>query len=63
MTDNNPYRAIRAKFTENTITVYQAYSNEIADAALGAGTFVAPFKRGRMTWIKPSFLWVAYRSG
>ncbi|EZF31770.1 hypothetical protein H109_05749 [Trichophyton interdigitale MR816] len=63
MTDNNPYRAIRARFTENTITVYQAYSNEIADAALGTGTFVAPFKRGRMTWIKPSFLWVAYRSG
>ncbi|EFQ97802.1 hypothetical protein MGYG_00842 [Nannizzia gypsea CBS 118893] len=60
---DNPYRAIRAKFTENTITVYQAYSNEIADAAMRARTFVSPFKRGRMTWIKPSFLWVAYRSG
>ncbi|EEQ27386.1 hypothetical protein McanMca71_005736 [Microsporum canis] len=62
MTDNL-YRAIRAKFTDDTITVYQAYSDEIADAALGANTFVSPFKRGRMTWIKPSFLWVAYRSG
>ncbi|KAF3491153.1 uncharacterized protein GIQ15_00670 [Arthroderma uncinatum] len=59
----HPYRAIRAKYTEDTITVYQAYSNEIADAALHAQKFVSPFKRGRMTWVKPSFLWVAYRSG
>jgi hypothetical protein len=22
-----------------------------------------PFKKGRMTWIKPSFLWMMYRSG
>jgi hypothetical protein len=28
-----------------------------------AGTFVAPFKRDRMTWIKTSFLWMMYRSG
>jgi hypothetical protein len=24
---------------------------------------VPPFSRGRATWIKPSFLWMAYRSG
>lgn len=24
---------------------------------------MAPFKRERMTWIKPSFLWMAYRCG
>lgn len=60
---NPPFRAIRAKFTESTITVYQAYSPEIAEPALRAGTFVPPFKRERMTWIKPSFLWMAYRSG
>jgi hypothetical protein len=24
---------------------------------------VPPFKSGRMTWIKPSFLWMMYRSG
>ena len=45
------------------MTVYQAYSPHIAHAAVAAGTFVAPFKRGRMTWIKPSFLWMMYRSG
>jgi hypothetical protein len=54
---------VRASFTDRAITVYQAYSAQIADAAVAAGTFVAPFKRGRMTWIKPSFLWMMYRAG
>ena len=56
-------REVRAVYDAETIRVYQAYSDEIADAALAAGTFVAPFKRDRMTWIKPSFLWMMYRSG
>lgn len=56
-------RTVRASFTERTISVYQAYAPHIADAALRAGTFVPPFKRERMTWIKPSFLWMMYRSG
>ncbi|KAI3225165.1 hypothetical protein DTO012A9_4070 [Penicillium roqueforti] len=60
---SNNYKAIRAKQTANTITVYQAYSPEIAEPALKAQTFVPPFSRERMTWIKPSFLWMAYRSG
>ncbi|MFD9896033.1 DUF4291 domain-containing protein [Amycolatopsis sp. NPDC059027] len=63
MNDRIPRRQIRAVHTETTIRVYQAYNAEIADAALDAGTFVAPFKRERMTWIKPSFLWMAYRCG
>ncbi|MFI9511350.1 DUF4291 domain-containing protein [Nocardia sp. NPDC052566] len=58
-----PLRQVRAVYDEATIVVYQAYSAEIAEAALGAGTFVAPFKRERMTWIKPSFLWMMYRCG
>lgn len=57
------YRQIRATRTDRTVTVYQAYSDAIADAALAAGTFVAPFSRTRATWIKPSFLWMAYRCG
>ena len=60
---SNNYKAIRAKQTPNTIIVYQAYSPEIAEPALNAQTFVPPFSRERMTWIKPSFLWMAYRSG
>ncbi|MFE3597812.1 DUF4291 domain-containing protein [Streptomyces sp. NPDC059142] len=54
---------VRAVFTDDTITVYQAYPARIADPALDAGTFVDPFKRTRMTWIKTSFLWMMYRSG
>lgn len=58
-----PYRQIRAVHTERTITVYQAYRPAIAEAAVAAGRFVPPFKRERMTWIKPSFLWMMYRCG
>ncbi|AOJ64591.1 hypothetical protein WJ32_18605 (plasmid) [Burkholderia ubonensis] len=59
-----PTRQIRALYDARTIRVYQAYSDAIADAALAHGTFVSPpFKMERMTWIKPSFLWMMYRSG
>ena len=50
-------------YDDATVTVYQAYSPEIATAALTTGTLVPPFKVDRMTWIKPSFLWMMYRSG
>ncbi|MFI8449889.1 DUF4291 domain-containing protein [Streptomyces erythrochromogenes] len=53
---------IRADHDARTIVVYQAYSPAIADAALRAGRFVAPFSFHRMTWIKPSFLWLMHRS-
>lgn len=56
-------RKIRAAYNDSTIRVYQAYSEQIADAALRAGKFVSPFKLSRMTWIKPSFLWMMYRCG
>jgi len=59
-----PQRQIRAVFDEESIRIYQAYSNPIADSALKAGKFVSPsFKMDRMTWIKPSFLWMMYRCG
>ncbi|WP_341841767.1 DUF4291 domain-containing protein [Chitinophaga caseinilytica] len=58
-----PSKQIRARFDESTITVYQAYNPAIAQAAVRHQTFVSPFKAERMTWIKPSFLWMMYRSG
>jgi hypothetical protein len=62
--DETPFRQIRAVYDDEVIRVYQAYSNGIADAALRKGTFVSPpFKLDRMTWIKPSFLWMMYRCG
>jgi hypothetical protein len=45
-------RAIRAAYTAETVTVYQAYAPQIACATVRAGTFVPPFSRDRMTWIK-----------
>src|SRR5689334_14253223 len=56
-------RQVRAKHDERTLAVYQAYSPAIAKPALKAGTFVSPFKKERMTWIKPSFNWMMYRCG
>lgn len=59
-----PLRQIRAVYDATTIRVYQAYSDTIADTALAHGRFVSPpFKMERMTWIKPSFLWMMYRAG
>lgn len=54
---------IRAVFDDQTITVYQAYSKVIAIPAVANQKFVPPFKIERMTWIKPSFLWMMYRCG
>lgn len=57
------FRQVRADFDAETLTVYQAYSPAIAGPAVAAGTFVPPFRPDRMTWIKPSFLWMMYRCG
>lgn len=54
--------AVRADYSPGSLVVYGAYSDAIADAALGANRFVAPFSLSRMTWIKPSLLWLMHRS-
>ncbi len=57
-------RKIRGIFDDDTIVVYQAYNRAIAEAAVDLQTFAPPtFKMDRMTWIKPSFLWMMYRAG
>jgi hypothetical protein len=53
---------IRADFDASTLVVYQAYRPEIALPAVAKQRFVPPFSLGRMTWIKPSFLWMMERS-
>ncbi|MFJ9442372.1 DUF4291 domain-containing protein [Kitasatospora sp. NPDC101235] len=58
-----PKRQIRALHTASTVTVYQAYAPEIGLPAARDGRFPAAWKRDRMTWIKPSFLWMMYRCG
>jgi len=55
-----PYRQIRALHDAETITVYQAYSAAIADAAIASQKLCASpdFLFTRMTWIKPSWNWM-----
>lgn len=53
---------IRADYDSRSIVVYQAYGAAIATAALHNKRFVPPFSFQRMTWIKPSFLWLMERS-
>ncbi len=53
---------IRAEYDRDTITVYQAYNKQIALPALQHQRFQAPFSFNRMTWIKPSYLWLMERS-
>ena len=59
-----PEKQVRAVYDDKTIRIYQAFNHAIANAALKQGTFTSPpFKIDRMTWIKPSFLWMMYRCG
>lgn len=53
---------IRADYKNDTLVVYQAYNKTIAKSALEHQKFTAPFSFNRMTWIKPSFLWMMERS-
>ena len=54
---------IRAVYDDTSVRVYQAFRDEIAEEAVQLGTFGSHFGLNRMTWIKPSFLWMMYRSG
>jgi len=55
-------RLILAHFDDDTIIVYQAYRPEIGHFAAEHGYFGGEFKYTRMSWIKPNFLWMMYRS-
>lgn len=54
---------IRADYDRQSLVIYQAYSRAIALPAIQNQRFVPPFSLYRMTWIKPSFLWLMARSG
>ena len=53
---------VRANYDKETVVIYQAYAPNIGEAALKQQRFVSPFSFHRMTWIKPSFLWLMHRS-
>lgn len=55
-------RHILASYDDETIVVYQAYSPAIGLFAARNGSFGGDFSYQRMSWIKPNFLWMMYRS-
>lgn len=56
-------RAILAQFDADSVVVYQAYRPEIGLHTAAHGRFGGGWSRDRMSWIKPNFLWMAYRCG
>jgi hypothetical protein len=56
-------RHILAHYDDVGVVVYQAYRSSIADFAVANQRFGGDFSLSRMSWIKPSFLWMMYRSG
>jgi hypothetical protein len=56
-------KVIMAQYDADSIVVYQAYRPAIGHFAAEHGYFGGEFKLSRMTWIKPNFLWMMYRSG
>jgi hypothetical protein len=56
-------RHILAHHDADSIVVYQAYRPSIAQHAVNHGAFGGDFSYARMSWIKPNFLWMMYRSG
>lgn len=59
----NKGQHILATYDEESIIVYQAYRPTIARYAVENQRFGGEFSWSRMSWIKPNFLWMMYRSG
>ncbi len=55
-------RHILAHYDDDTIIVYQAYAPAIASYALEHRQFGGSFSYQRMSWVKPNFLWMMFRS-
>ncbi len=56
-------RHILAHHDAETIVVYQAFRPSVRDYVIEHGAFGGDFSYARMSWIKPNFLWMMYRSG
>lgn len=56
-------RHILAQFDAETVIVYQAYNPTIGRYAVEHGAFGGDFSYSRMSWVKPNFLWMMFRSG
>lgn len=56
-------RHILAHYDERSIIVYQASRPAVGQFAITHQQFGDGFSYSRMSWIKPNFLWMMYRSG
>ncbi|WP_165248068.1 DUF4291 domain-containing protein [Paludisphaera soli] len=56
-------RHILAQFDADSVVIYLAYRPEIGHFAARNGYFGGEFSLSRMSWVKPNFLWMMYRSG
>lgn len=57
-------RYIIGQFNESSVFVYQAFNERIAAFAVKEQQFGGPdYDFNRMTWLKPSFLWMMHYSG
>jgi len=54
---------ILAQYDNDSVIVYQAYKPSIGHFAVNNQYFGEDFSLARMSWIKPNFLWMMYRSG
>jgi Domain of unknown function (DUF4291) len=54
---------ILAQHDAETVVVYQAYRRSMGEYAIRHCAFGGDFSYARMSWIKPNFLWMMYRSG
>src|SRR5579859_2298685 len=56
-------RHILAQYDDTSIVVYQAFGPEIGNYAAAHSRLGEHFRLTRTSWIKPTFLWMMYRSG
>ncbi len=56
-------RHVLAQFDDETVVVYQAYNPAIGQFAATHGVLGGDFRYSRMSWVKPNFLWMMFRSG
>jgi hypothetical protein len=55
-------RHILAQYDQDRVVVYQAFKPTIGRFAATHGYFGGGFRIDRTSWVKPSFLWMMYRS-
>jgi hypothetical protein len=58
----NAGRGILAQYDESSVVVYQAFRPSTGRYAAENQKFGPGFSQNRMTWIKPGFMWLMYRS-